>query len=84
MAFLFLMVFLRIRRASEKYDISQNTLRFWLYQGALTRHKAGRLTFINEKELLDKIKADTASFAAKREAERTMQGPQVQVEEARA
>jgi transposase-like protein len=44
--------YISIKTAMRKYDIPENTLRAWLKQGRLTRHKIGGCVRIEVAELL--------------------------------
>lgn len=44
--------YISIKTAMRKYDIPENTLRAWLKQGRLTRHKIGSCVRIEVAELL--------------------------------
>lgn len=44
--------FLSVKTAARRFDIPENTLRAWLKQGRLTRHKIGGCVRIRVTELL--------------------------------
>lgn len=50
----------RLKEAGMKKQIPENTLRWQLSQGVLTRHKYGRATYVDLDEIDAKIRRDTA------------------------
>jgi len=65
----------RFNKASERYGVPMDTFKTWMRRGLLTKHKLGRSTFVDEDELLDRIRTHTAADRERRSARQAATEP---------
>lgn len=60
----------RLNKAAEKFGTSRETFKTWSRRGLITIHKLGRAAFIDEDELIARIKEHTQADRDRRAAAR--------------